>query len=242
MLTTATNSTLGAWARASSSCGQHGRHLAAAQGAVRGDHRLGGGVPQPGGDGGGGEAGKQRNHHRPDAGYRIGGDHGLRRHGQEDRHGVALADATLAQARPGPGHLPVQFGIRQLADATGLVLVHDGHRIGGLGGPAAQADVGDVEPAAGEPFREGRPAGQVHRPVVRLGEADAEVRDDLVPEGSDVLDGAGPQLVGGADFEGAHQACDVRVLEVVLRGVPDVGHFQLLGMPRMRSATMLRWM
>ena len=202
-------------------------------------------VLQPRGNCIGREAGEQRHEHGAEAGDRVHRDHCFGDHGQEQRYRVAATDAQAAQPLGCAAHRIVEFGIGQRAGGAVLGLVDDGRTTGrrGVGGPAVDAAVDDVQGAADEPVGVLDACGQVDDPVVGRPEPQAEVLDDRIPVPADVGDRSRPQLGQPGDAMRAGQPGDVGVVDVVLgRGPGVVRHGQPLGIPSMRSATMFRWM
>ena len=146
--------------------GLQGAGLAAAVGAVGGDHELGFGVVDPGAQGVGGEAAE---HHRVDGADPGAGqqrDDGLGDHGQVDGDAVALGHAEGFEGVRGLLHLLGELGVRVGAGVAGFALEVDGHPV-----PepvlhvAVQGVVGGVDLAADEPLGERRVG-----PVQGLGE------------------------------------------------------------------------
>ena len=146
--------------------GLQGAGLAAAVGAVGGDHELGLGVVDPGPQGVGGEAAEHHGVDRADPGAGQQRDHGLRNHGQVDGHPVALGHAEGLEGVRGLLHLLGQLGVGVGAGVPGFALEVDGHPVPeAVLDVAVQRVVGGVDLPADEPLRERRVG-----PVQRLGE------------------------------------------------------------------------
>ena len=146
--------------------GLQGAGLAAAVGAVGGDHELGLGVLDPGAQRVGGEAAEHHRVHRADPGAGQQRDDGLGDHGQVDGHPVALGHAEGLERVGGLLHLLGELGVGVGAGVAGLALEVDGHAVAEpvLHVPV-QGVVRGVDLAADEPLRERRVG-----PVQGLGE------------------------------------------------------------------------
>ena len=218
--------------------GLQGAGLAAAVGAVGGDHQFGFGVVDPGAEGVGGEAAE---HHRVDGADPGAGqqrDDGLGNHGQVDGHAVTLGHAEGLEGVGGLLDLFGELGVRVGAAVAGFALEVDGHPVPEpvLHVPV-QGVVGGVDLAADEPLGEGRVG-----PVQGLGEvlAPGEHFTGLPgPESGPVGVGLriirrGDHRVRGEVFRGSELPVLVgEVLEgVAVPGLAPVGRGPLL---RLRS-------
>ncbi len=137
--------------------GLQGAGLAAAVGAVGGDHELGLGVLDPGAQRVGGEAAEHHRVHGADPGAGQQRDHGLGDHGQVDGHAVALGHAEGLERVRGLLHLLGQLRVGVGAGVAGFALEVDGHPVAEpvLHVPV-QRVVRGVDLAADEPLRERR--------------------------------------------------------------------------------------
>ena len=146
--------------------GLQGAGLAAAVGAVGGDHQLGFGVVDPGAQGVGGEPAEHHGVHGADAGAGQQRDHRFRDHGQVDGHPVALGNAEGLEGVGGLLHFLGELGVGVGAGVAGFALEIDGHPVPEpVLDVAVQGVVRGVDLAADEPLRERRVG-----PVQRLGE------------------------------------------------------------------------
>jgi hypothetical protein len=137
--------------------------LAAPVAAVGGDHQLGRGVLDAGGERVGAEPAEDHRVRRADPGTGEHGDRQLGDHRQVDRHPVALAHPELEQGIGRLAHLTLQVGIGDRPGVAGLALpvVGDLGAVPGLDVPV-HAVVRDVQLAAHEPLGERRVAPVEH--------------------------------------------------------------------------------
>jgi len=200
----------------------HLHDLAAPIEAVGGDQHPGLAVLEPRGDGLGPEAREARRVDRADAHDGERGDGGLGRHRQEDADAVAGADAERLQRVGEPIDLRRQLRIGQRATRA-VVALPDDRGLGAAPGieVAIEAVVGEVQPAADEPARPRRAARGVEHAAERLREADAEVLDHAAPVPLGVVHRAALQLFQRADAQAAHEAGDLRALDVLGSGPPN---------------------
>ena len=112
--------------------------------------------------------------------------------------------------------------IRRGADLGVLPFPHDGGGRGRALRPPVDALPGDVGAATDEPRRPRRAAGQVDDLAVGRRELEIEVVYDGIPEPRRIFDGSAHQVVEALDAVRAHEPGDVRRLDLLVRGAPDL--------------------
>ncbi|EZP38063.1 hypothetical protein BW36_01361 [Micrococcus luteus] len=172
--------------------------------AGAGEHDVGGGVVDAGGELARGEAAEDHGVHRAEPRARQHRDVGLRDHRQIHEDAVSLADAARGQGAGQTGHRVRELGVRvagDLAGHRGVVDQRDGVPAARLDVPV-QAVVGGVQLAVREPAVQGR-GGVVEGARGRDGPVDGARR--VEPEPLGVAEGAGVGVgvrAGGAVFGG----------------------------------------
>ena len=200
----------------------HRYRSALAEGSVRRDQDPAARVRQSRGDRVGPEPAEDRHpdgaqlrarHHRRDR---------LDRHRQEDPDGVAAGHAEREERpRDGVGQV-AELRDRSRADLGVLPFPDDGGGHGRALRPPVDALPGDVGAATDEPCRPRGTAGQVDDLAVGRRELEIEVVYDGIPEPRRILDGSAHQVVEAIDAVRSHEPGDVRRVDLLVRGAPDL--------------------